>query len=119
MRTSNARTELFREVGRGQPYSPSQRATIFQGCSATTLAEIFHMKRQNVERRLTNCPVAGTSPKGTPLYLISEAARYLVRLKLTDKMVYETLKAADPKDFPAMTNKMFWEGLAVRRKYEE
>jgi hypothetical protein len=77
------------------------------------------MKRQNVERRLASCPVAAHSAQGTPLYRIADAAQFLVRLKLTDDMVYETLQKADPKDFPAMTNKMFWEGLAVRRKYEE
>lgn len=77
------------------------------------------MKRQNVERKLTDCPVAGTSQTGSPLYHVADAAQYLVRIKLTDEMVRETLQKADPKDFPAFTNKMFWEGLAVRRKYEE
>lgn len=105
--------------GAGRRYTAEDRAIIFQGCPASTLAEIFHMKRQNVERRLASCPVAGLSQAGTPLYQIADAAEYLVRIKLTDEMVRETLQKADPKDFPAFTNKMFWEGLIQRRKYEE
>lgn len=105
--------------GSGRAFSPQDRAAIFHGCTISVLAEIFSMKRQNVERKLANCPSSGISKAGTPLYRLAEAAQFLVRVKLTDKMVYETLKTADPKDFPAFTNKMFWEGLAVRRKYEE
>lgn len=111
---------LTRTVGgSGRHYSAEDRAVIFQGCTVSTLAEIFGMKRQNIERRLTNCPVAGSSQTGTPIYRIADAAQYLVKIKLTDEMVRETLQKADPKDFPAMTNKMFWEGLIQRRKYEE
>lgn len=123
MRTSakrQANRNLKTDVGgAGRRYTAEDRAIIFQGCPVSTLAEIFRMKRQNVERRLASCPVAGVSQQGTPLYQIGEAAQYLVRLKLTDEMVRETLRTADPKDFPAMTNKMFWEGLIQRRKYEE
>jgi len=77
------------------------------------------MKRQNVERRLTSCPVVGVSNTGSNMYRIADAAQFLVQIKLTDEMVRDTLRTADPKDFPAFTNKMFWEGLIQRRKYEE
>lgn len=105
--------------GSGRRYTAEDRAIIFQGCPVSTLAEIFKMKRQNVERKLTGCPVSGMSQTGSPMYHISDAAQFLVRVKLTDEMVRETLQKADPKDFPAFTNKMFWEGLSQRRKYEE
>jgi hypothetical protein len=105
--------------GRGRTYSAADRAAIFHGCSVTTLAEIFGMKRQNVERRLVSCPTSGVNNKGTPLYQIKDAAQYLVRVKLTEKQIETALQQMDPRDFPAMTNKMFWEGLAQRRKYEE
>jgi hypothetical protein len=105
--------------GSGRRYTAEDRAIIFQGCPVSTLAEIFRMKRQNVERKLVSCPVAGISNQGTPLYHIADAAPFLMRVKLTEKQVYDTLQRADPKDFPPMTNKIFWEGLAQRRKYEE
>lgn len=105
--------------GSGRRYTAEDRAIIFQGCPVSTLAEIFHMKRQNVERRLASCPVVGTSQTGSNLYRIADAAQFLVQIKLTDEMVRDTLRTADPKDFPAFTNKMFWEGLIQRRKYEE
>lgn len=108
-----------RRVATPRIYTAEDRAAIFHGVPATTLAEIFQMKRQNVERRLTNCPSAGLNNRGSPIYRIADAAPFLIRVKLTPEQVYETLKTADPKDFPAFTNKIFWEGMAVRRKYEE
>ncbi len=104
---------------RPQTYSVADRSVIYQGCTVTQLGEMFHMKRQIVERRLASCPKSGTNSQGTALYQVGDAAQYLVRVELTDEMVYETLRRADPKDFPAFTNKMFWEGMGVRRKYEE
>jgi hypothetical protein len=77
------------------------------------------MKRQNVERRLAGCPVAAVNPDGISLYEVGEAAKYLVRVKLTDKQIMDTITRMDPRDFPPMTSKMFWEGLMQRRKYEE
>ena len=105
--------------GSGRRYSSADRALIFQGCTVTNLAEIFGMKRQNVERRLGSCPTSGVSQLGTPLYQIKDAAPYLMRVKLTPKQIEETIQRMDPKDFPPFANKMFWEGMAQRRKYEE
>ena len=105
--------------GSGRRYTPADRAAIFQGVTVTMLAEIFRMKRQNVERRLASCPVSGVTEHGSHLYQIGDASQYLVRVKLSDEQVREVLRTADPKDFPPMTNKMFWEGLIQRRKYEE
>lgn len=116
MRSSTKRREIG---GTGRNYTVENRTIIFQGCPASTLAEIFHMKRQNVERRLTDCAVAGTSQKGTPLYHIADAAPFLIRVKLTEAQIMEVMKRGDPRDLPAMSNKMFWEGMIVRRKYEE
>jgi hypothetical protein len=92
---------------------------IYQGAPVTVLAEIFHTRRQIVERKLADCPIAGYGNQDQPFYQIGEAARYLVKIKLTDKMIRETLQKSDPRDFPAMTNKIFWESLSVRRKVEE
>jgi hypothetical protein len=113
------RTSTRRIGGSGRRYTAQDRAAIFQGLPVTMLAELFQMKRQNVERRLATCPTAGVNQTGSPLYRVADAAQFLVRIKLTDEQVRETLQRADPKDFPAMTNKMFWEGLIQRRKYEE
>jgi hypothetical protein len=106
------------KMAAGTRYNLRDRGIIFQGATVTQFAEMFNMKRQIVERRLSGCPKAGIV-NGTALYHIKDAAPLLIRVKLTDEMVYETLKRADPKDFPAFTNKMFWEGMGVRRKYEE
>lgn len=77
------------------------------------------MKRQSVERRLSGCPVAAVDPDGLPLYEIAEAAKYLIRVKLTERQIMDVITKMDPRDFPPMTSKMFWEGLMQRRKYEE
>jgi hypothetical protein len=118
MRTSSKRGSEP-EVRKQRKYTAEERASIFHGCPVTTLAEIFRQKRQNIERKLRGCPVAAVNPDGNPLYDIAEAARFLVRVRLTDKQVRETIIRMDPKDFPPMTSKIFWEGLVQRRKYEE
>jgi hypothetical protein len=105
--------------GSGRRYTPEVRQILYQGVSVSMLAEMFGMKRSNVERKLSGCPSAGVTNQGTLTYRISDAAPYLMKIRLSDKQIRETLQKADPKDFPAMTNKMFWEGLAQRRKYEE
>lgn len=107
------------EVRKQRKYTAEERAAIFHGCPVTTLSEIFRMKRQNVERRLSGCPVAAVNPDGNPLYEIAEAAKYLVRVKLTDKQIRDNIVRMDPRDLPPMSNKIFWEGLGQRRKYEE
>lgn len=118
MPTSRTRTERTRVIGR-RKYTAEEREAIFRSCPVTTLAEVFRMKRQNVERRLSGCPVAAIDPDGLPLYEIAEAAKFLVRVKLTEKQIHQTLVRMDPRDFPPMLNKMFWEAMITRRKSEE
>lgn len=115
MRSTGAK----RSLGTRRKYTSEERSLIYQGAPVTVLAEIFHTKRQAVERRLSDCPVAGYGNQGQPFYQIGEAARYLVSLRLTSKMIEDALQKLDPRDFPAMSNKMFWDALASRRKYEE
>lgn len=119
MRTSSRRRELGPRTLKHRKYTAEERSFIFHGCPITTLAEIFRMKSQNIQRRLAECPVAAVNPDGLPLYDVAEAAKYLVRVKLTDKQIMDTITRMDPRDFPPMTSKMFWEGLMQRRKYEE
>lgn len=102
-----------------QTRTPEQRKIIFGGLSVTQLADLFEMKRQSVERKIAGIQPCGYGRMRAPLYQVREVAPRLVKVVLTDAQIRETLQRADPKDFPPIVNKMFWEGLAQRRKYEE
>lgn len=95
------------------------RAMIYSGCSTTQLAEIFNMKAPDVSRRLAGVDPVGVGRQGNPLYRISEAAARLIRIPVTPEMITAHLRRMNPKDLPSLLNKIFWEGLTARRKYQE
>lgn len=95
------------------------REMIFHGCSTKQLATIFNMKEPDVMRKLVGLNSVGIGRQGNPLYTIREAAERLVRIPVTPEMITAHLRRMNPKDLPPVLNKMFWEGLQARRKYEE
>lgn len=95
------------------------RAMIYSGCSTKQLAEIFNMKEPDVMRRMAGIDPVGMGRQGNPLYRIREAAARLIKIPVTPEMITSHLKRMNPKDLPPVLNKMFWEGVQARRKYEE
>lgn len=95
------------------------RAMIYHGCSTKQLADIFLMKEPDVMRKMAGVNPVGTGRQGNPIYRIRDAASRLVRIPVTPDMITDHLKRMNPKDLPPVLNKMFWEGLQARRKYEE
>jgi hypothetical protein len=95
------------------------RAMIYEGCSSKQLAEIFGMKEPDVMRKLAGLDAVGMGRQGNPLYRIRDAAARLVKIPVTPEMIQAHLRRMNPKDLPPVLNKMFWEGLTARRKYEE
>lgn len=100
-------------------YTRAQREALFRGFTVTQLSELFHMKRQNVERRIAGVRPSEINDRGVPIYPIVDVAPKLVDLELTDDMIYDAMMKFNPKDFPAFSNKMFWEGMIQRRKYQK
>lgn len=100
-------------------YTREQRQALFRGFTVTQLSELFHMKRQNVERRLAGVRPAEINDRGAPIYNLKEAAPKLVDIELTDELIFDAMTKFNPKDFPAFSNKMFWEGMTQRVKYQE
>lgn len=100
-------------------YTRAQRDALFRGFTVTQLAELFHMKRQNVERRIAGVRPNEINDTGAPVYAIKDVAPKLVDLELTDDMIFDAMTKFNPKDFPAFSNKMFWEGMSQRVKYQE
>lgn len=95
------------------------RAIIYQGASVNQLAEIFGMKTPDVARKLGDLRPVGEGRQGNPLYKVDEAAARLIKIPVSADMIHRHLRRMNPKDLPPMLNKLFWEGLAARRRYEE
>lgn len=95
------------------------RTMIYQGCSVNQLGEIFNIKPPDVMKKLAGLEPVGTGRQGNPIYRLRDAATRLVKVEITADMIHEYMQRANPKDLPSMTNKLFWEGLMSRRKYEE
>lgn len=82
------------------------------GVSAAWLGHVFGMDKNTVKKRLANCPVAGMN-RGTPHYLIKEAAAYLVNPKVD---IEEYIKSVRAQDLPPQLNDTYWSALGKRQK---
>lgn len=82
------------------------------GVSAAWLGHVFGMDKNTVKKRLANCPVAGMN-RGTPHYLIKEAAAYLVNPKVD---IEEYIRSVRPQDLPPHLNDTYWSALGKRQK---
>lgn len=85
---------------------------VIGGVSAAWLGHVFGMDKNTVKKRLAKCPVAGMN-RGTPHYLIKEAASYLVNPKVD---VEEYIRSLRPQDLPPHLNDTYWSALGKRQK---
>lgn len=82
------------------------------GVSAAWLGHVFGMDKNTVKKRLSGCPVAGMN-RGTPHYLIRQAAAYLVTPKFD---IEEYIKSVRAQDLPPHLNDTYWSALGKRQK---
>lgn len=85
------------------------------GVSAAWLANVFGMDKNTIKKKLAHCPVAGMN-RGTPHYLIKEAAAWLIPPKV-DVMTY--IKGLRPNDLPPQLNDAYWSAMGKRQKVLE
>ena len=95
------------------------RAMVYQGCSVNQLGEIFGIRPPDVMRRLADLTPVGIGRQGNPIYKLAEAASRLVKIPVTEELITAHLRRMNPKDLPPLLNKLFWDSMIVRRKYEE
>lgn len=95
------------------------RAVIYQGASVNQLGALFNMKTPDVMRRLGDLQPVGMGRQGNPIYSVAQAAARLAKIEITEAELLNHIRRMDPKNLPPLLNKIFWEGLAARRKYQE
>lgn len=95
------------------------RAMIYQGVSVNQLAAIFEMRPTEVLNKLAGVNPAGVSSHGNPIYKIKDAAPRLVKIPITAEMIEQYMRRANPRDYPAASNKMFWDGMMQQARYRE
>lgn len=83
------------------------------GVSAAWLGHVFGHDKNTIKKKLAKCRVAGMGPRGTPLYLIKEAAAWLVPPKV-DLMTY--IKGLRQQDLPPQLNKDYWGAMKIRQQ---
>lgn len=81
------------------------------GVSAAWLGHVFGHDKNTIKKKLAKCPVAGKN-RGTPLYLIKEAAAWLVPPKV-DVMTY--IRGLRPVDLPPQLNDAYWSAMRKRQ----
>lgn len=111
-------TEKLPRSGRAY-LDDESRAILYQGASVNQLAELFKVRPPDVMRKLADLKPVGEGRQGNPIYNVAEAAARLVKIPITEDMITAHLRRMNPKELPALLNKLFWDGMAARRKYEE
>lgn len=91
--------------------------TVLGGVSAYWLGQVFGHDKNTIKRKLgsSGCKVYRRRGK-TPLYLIKDAAQYLVTPKVD---IESYIKSLRPVDMPPSLNKDFWAAALARQKWEE
>lgn len=91
---------------------------VYGGVSTSWLGQVFGQDPKTVKKKLGKgrCPIAGYSGHKTPLYMIHEAAAYLVKPKID---LVEYIKSLRPNDLPPMLNDAYWAAMIKRQKWQE
>lgn len=82
------------------------------GVSAAWLGHVFGMDKNTIKKRLAGCPVA-TIVRGTPQYLIKEAANYLANPRVD---IEEYIRSVRAQDLPPQLSDTYWSALGKRQK---
>lgn len=100
---------------KGLPSTDLSRA--LGGVSANWLAQIFGYDKNTIRKKLAaaGCPVHRRDSKAT-YYLISEAAKYLVKPKID---IDQYLRSLKPTDLPPVLSETYWAAMLKRQKWEE
>jgi len=95
------------------------RAMLYFGASVNQLSEIFGLREADCLKKLAGLPPSAQGRQGNPLWRIRDAAPRLIRIEITPDMIDDYMKRANPKDFPAQSNKMYWDAMLQQLKYKE
>lgn len=106
-------------VGQRKYLDTESRGLLYSGASANQLGELFHMKVPDVMRRLGDLQPVGVGRQGNPLFSVAQAATRLAKIEITESELLNHIRRMDPKNLPPLLNKIFWESLSARRKYQE
>ncbi len=91
---------------------------VYGGVSTSWLGQVFGQDPKTVKKKLGKgrCPVVGYTAQKSPLYLIHEAAGFLVKPKVD---LVEYIKGLRPNDLPPMLNDAYWAAMIKRQKWQE
>lgn len=98
------------------------KALLYEGASISQLGQLFQMDNRSVAARLGNNVEPAGKRVGHPIYLIRDAAKYLVEHDLDFDNVEKIaayMQKADPNRFPRAITKEFWAAMLQRQKYLE
>lgn len=85
------------------------------GVNVYWLAKHFGLQVSTVRQKLAGCPAVKKKSSGH-LYLIKDAAPYLVKPKLDAKSLIKTMR---PQDLPPQLQHQFWQSELSRQKWEQ
>lgn len=117
-RTGNrpdAHIRLARHQARNVASSDVGADGVLQGVSVTWLARVFNLDVATVRKRLIGCPNVGSKTSGF-VYLVEEAAPYLVTPRLTPA---DFLKHMQKGDLPPQLQDAYWSGVLKRQKAQQ
>ena len=92
--------------------------TVYGGVSAHWLSHVFGMDRVTVKKRLAEgkCKIVGKGRTGAPMYLVRDAAAWLVKPQVD---ITSYIKSLRPNDLPPILNAAYWDAMLKRQKWEE
>lgn len=109
-------------IGGAPEPEPEERVSLnlaetYGGVSAHWLAQMFGADKNTIKKKLAkaNVPIAGYRGQN-PLYLLVEAAPYLIKPKV-DIVAYIT--SLRPNDLPPVLSDAFWSAMLKKQKWQE
>lgn len=110
----NQRIMAIRSASGGSAFV--EAGVIRRPVTKSWLAEALQMSPDTVAKRLTNCPVVGMAGGNRALYDFKTAVRYLLPPMMD---LAEYIQCLGPNDLPNHINKIFYEGLRQKIKFEQ
>lgn len=115
------------EEGQEAPRSPGkdnlpvmssygQAEHVMRPLTASQLAQVFRTDRKTVQAKLRGCPPAAKNTRGSFLYDIATASKFLVEPHIDIESYIKRLK---PSDLPPRLHDAYWSALEKRQKVEQ